>query len=126
MTDTVRIFLVEDHAVMRSSLTALLERESDFIVCATAESAEDALRLLDELDADLVLVDVSLPGASGLALIGAVRERRPELGCIALSGYDAATYEPLARKSGALAYIPKYRVREIIPTIRQALNSPAA
>jgi len=122
----VKIFLVEDHAVMRNSLMALLEREPYFTISATAESAEEALELLDDLDANLVLVDISLPGESGLSLVKAVRERRPDLDCIVLSGYDIATHGPLAKKVGALAYIPKYKVREIIPTIRQALNHVAA
>lgn len=126
MDHMVKIFLVEDHAVMRNSLMALLEREPDFTISATAESAEEALGLLDDLDADLVLVDISLPGESGLSLVKAVRERRPDLDCIVLSGYDIATHGPLAKKVGALAYIPKYKVREIIPTIRQALNHVAA
>lgn len=126
MDHMVKIFLVEDHAVMRNSLMALLEREPDFTISATAESAEEALERLDDLDADLVLVDISLPGESGLSLVKAVRERRPDLDCIVLSGYDIATHGPLAKKVGALAYIPKYKVREIIPTIRQALNHVAA
>lgn len=126
MDHMVKIFLVEDHAVMRNSLMALLEREPDFTISATAESAEEALELLDDLDANLVLVDISLPGESGLSLVKAVRERRPDLDCIVLSGYDIATHGPLAKKVGALAYIPKYKVREIIPTIRQALNHVAA
>ena len=67
-----------------------------------------------------------LPGESGLSLVKAVRERRPDLDCIVLSGYDIATHGPLAKKVGALAYIPKYTVREISPTIRQALNHVAA
>lgn len=126
MIAMIRILLVEDHAVMRSSLTALLEREPDFTICATAASAEEVLAQLDELDADLMLVDISLPGASGLALVRAVQERRPDVACIVLSGYDTATHGPLAQKVGALAYIPKYKFREIIPTIRQALNQISA
>ena len=122
----VRILLVEDHVVMRTSLMALLEREPDFTISATAESAEDALELLDDLDVDLVLVDISLPGESGLSLVGALQKQRPDLNCIVLSGYDTATHGPLAKKVGALAYIPKYKVREIIPTIRRALNHVAA
>lgn len=111
---------------MRSSLAALLEKEPDFTICATAESAEEVLERLDELDADLLLVDISLPGESGLALVRTVQERRPDLECIVLSGYDVATHGPLAKKVGALAYIPKYKVREIVPTIRQALKQVTA
>ncbi len=111
---------------MRTSLMALLEREPDFTISATAESAEEALERLDDLDVDLVLVDISLPGESGLSLVGTLQERRPDLDCIVLSGYDVATHGPLAKKVGALAYIPKYRVREIIPTIREALNHVSA
>jgi DNA-binding NarL/FixJ family response regulator len=122
----VRIFLVEDHPVMRSSLSALLEREPDFTVCATAESAEEALEKLDGTAADLLLVDISLPGESGLSLVGTVQDRWPALGCIVLSGYDIATHAPLAKKVGALAYVPKYNVREIVPSIRKALNGVMA
>src|ERR1035438_79613 len=70
-----RVFIVEDHPVFREGLVQIINGESDLIVCGEAEDAERALKAIPSLKPDLVLVDISLPGKSGLELIRALRVR---------------------------------------------------
>ena len=117
----VQLFLVEDHDAMRQTLAHMLDYEDDFTICGQAASGEEALSLLPEAGADLVLIDVSMPGMDGLTLLEHVRARWPALPCLILSGHAESVYGELARAAGALAYIDKRKVREIVPSIRQAL-----
>lgn len=109
---------------MRHSLRKLLLREADFSIIDECTSAEDALEKLQSTNSkpDLILVDVSLPGMSGLDLISEIQARWPELFCIVLSGYDGSVYEGKALAVGAVAYINKEAVLDIVPTIRRALG----
>lgn len=117
----VRLFLVEDHDIMRQTLSKMLDSEEDFIVCGQAASGEEALLLLPEARADLVLIDISLSGMDGLELLQQVQARWPALPCLILSGHAESVYGQQARAAGALAYIDKRHVRKIVPSIRQAL-----
>lgn len=81
----LRIFIVEDHPVMREMLGALLRQEPDFEVSGAAATAEEALERLAEKSADLLLVDVSLPKMSGIELVQEVQRRGLELRCLMLT-----------------------------------------
>ena len=71
-----KIFVVEDHALMRKSIVAALEREPDLAVCGQAEDAPDALEAIVSLQPDLVLTDLELKNSSGIDLIKALRTQR--------------------------------------------------
>ena len=116
-----KFLLVEDHEVMRETLAALLSREEDFEVIGKTTTGEEALAFLDDVEPDLILIDLSLPGMSGLALLRRVRERFPDIMCCILSSHAESIYGEYARREGAVAYMDKRRVREIIPTIRVVL-----
>lgn len=118
------LFLVDDHATMRRALRTLLQREPDFLIMDEAVSAEQALEKLEAAASipDLILIDVSLPGMSGLDLLVEIKRRWPALPCVILSGYDEAIYKEKALGEGAMAYINKHSVLDIVPTIRRALD----
>jgi DNA-binding NarL/FixJ family response regulator len=118
---TWKLFLVEDHKMMRETLGKLLTRERDFAIAGEASSAEEALEKLDRSNADLVLVDISLPGMDGITLLQEIGERWPGLPCVLLSAHAESVYGTQARKNGARAYIDKRDVRKIVPTIRDVL-----
>src|SRR5215208_1803313 len=86
------ILLVEDHEAFANALLNILNKKENMNVVAVAETAEQALEQLPELQVDLVLVDVSLPKMSGINLVAALREKYPDLPCVMLSGHLSSQY----------------------------------
>ena len=121
MPDPIRIYIVEDHPVMRDTLVEYLELSEDLEICGTAASAEEALEALPSADSSLVLVDLSLPGASGLDLLENIR-RRWELPCVVLSGHKERSHLERAFRSGARGYLLKGRPEEIPVALRSIMG----
>jgi DNA-binding NarL/FixJ family response regulator len=119
----IRLFVIEDHEIMRKSLIRLLEEESDFEVVGEAGSAHESLKMLDAVEADLLLIDISMPNMDGLMLLKEIRQRWPHFNCVMLSGHDESVYRDQAEECGALGYIEKHRVKEIVPSIRVVLEN---
>lgn len=116
-----RIFVVEDHPLMRKSIVAALERESDLAVCGQAVDAAGAFAAIVSLQPDLVLTDLELKSSSGLDLIKALRARTSELPIIAITLFDHGEKARLARAAGASAFIPKHHGPERLIAITRAL-----
>ena len=115
----VRIMLVDDHAILRQGLRAILETDDEFAVTAEAPDGETALRLLLSEKPDIVLVDISLPGISGLELVSRIRQLAPGVGMIILSMHTNPELVRRAVESGALGYLSKATVSdELITAIR--------
>jgi DNA-binding NarL/FixJ family response regulator len=103
----IRILLVDDHPVVRHGIrTILVERFRDALV-AEAGDAPAALREVEAAPWDIVLVDISLPGASGLDLIKQLRRQRPELPLLVVSMHPAAQFARRALGAGAMGYLTK-------------------
>ncbi|MFO8231568.1 MAG: response regulator transcription factor [Longimonas sp.] len=117
------IYLVEDQDLMRSSMRTYLSSEEDFEVVGTADSGEAALNDLTEASAppDVVLVDVALPGMSGIELVHRLREAHPDLVCLILSGHAEEAYVEAAHGAGAQGYVMKGKPNEYIRAIRATL-----
>ncbi|MEC9481859.1 MAG: response regulator transcription factor [Halomonas sp.] len=122
METPVRIFVVEDHAYMKEMLCEFLSLEGDLQVCDTATSGESALERLDQASPDFVLIDLSLPGVSGLDLMTTVKERYPSLPCAILSGHGERHYAEQALNAGAQGYVLKGDPDELPEAIRQMLR----
>ena len=115
-----RIFIVDDHPIFRLGLGRLIEREPDFQLCGEAESAAQALSALREVQAELVLVDMVLPGSNGIELIKHLRVEHPELRMIALSALEERDYALRALRAGASGYVMKGEtVETLVPAIRK-------
>lgn len=118
------IYLVEDQDLMRSSMRTYLSAEDDFDVIGTADSGEAAIHDLVESGQalpDVVLVDVALPGMSGIDLVGQLREAHPSLACLILSGHAEESYVEAAHQAGAKGYVMKGKPDEYIRAIRATL-----
>lgn len=116
-----RIFVVEDHPLMRKSIVAALERESDLTVCGQADDAPGAYAAIVSLDPDLVLTDLELKASSGLELIKSLRARDAALPILAITLFDHAEKARLARAAGASAFVPKHHGPERLVAITRAL-----
>ena len=95
------LFIVEDHAVMRQTYELLFADLPDLAICGSAGSAEEALTAIPRARPDLALVDISLPGRSGLQLVGDLRRDHPEVRVLVLSGHDGDDYVREAARAGA-------------------------
>ena len=102
-----RIVLVEDHAILRDGLRALLDMESDLTVVGSVGDGAGALRAVNELHPDLVIADVSLPDRSGIALIGELLSLHPGLRLLVLTAHGTEEYIRAALNAGARGYVLK-------------------
>lgn len=118
------LFLVEDHKVFARALLRLLNTNQDLNVLGVAETAENALEQLAELNAkvDLVLADISLPKRSGIDLVEELHKKYPGLPCVVLSGHLSLDYVHRAMDAGARGYLIKENPRGLLEGIHRVLN----
>lgn len=115
----IRIFLVDDHDVVREGLIAILGREADFEIVGEAKTAEEALELLQRLEADVIILDYRLPGMNGLDLCREIAERRMSMRVIILSAFIERNIVRASLMAGARGYVVKdVEARELKRTIR--------
>jgi DNA-binding NarL/FixJ family response regulator len=123
MQTKTKILLVDDHPLVREWLTNLINEEPDFEVCGQAGHTREALGLIGTLLPRIIIVDISLDGGSGLALIKDVKVLHPEVGMIVLSMHDEMLYAERAMRAGAAGYIMKrdatYKTLAAIRTVLQ-------
>ena len=117
-----RVFLVEDHAVVRRMLSKVIARTDGLVLCGQAETAEEALAHLPGCQADLALVDISLPQMDGIELIGILHERYPSLLTLAVSGHDESLYALPALRAGARGYVMKGKIARVVEAIHHVCN----
>ena len=118
-----RVFLVDDHPLVREWLAGLIRPQPDLELCGTADDAAGALASLAKIRADVVVVDLSLEGNSGLDLIRDLRAVQPQAKVLVLSMHDEALYAERALRAGARGYIMKRESTDrIIDAIRQVLQ----
>ena len=118
-----KIFIVEDHPVFREGMTQILNSEPDMKVCGTAEDVPGALRALAQAKPDLVLVDIGLPGKSGLELIKKLRSAGSQMKLLVVSMHDEALYAERVLRAGGDGYIMKQEdPEEILHAIRDVLG----
>ncbi|MEJ2289138.1 MAG: response regulator transcription factor [Deinococcales bacterium] len=103
----IRLFIVDDHAIVRAGVRMLLNAQDSLLVVGEAESAEEALEALPEVEADVVLLDLSLPGMNGIEAVRALRRRLPETRFIALSMHEDPEYVQGFLEAGGSGYVPK-------------------
>jgi DNA-binding NarL/FixJ family response regulator len=117
------VFIVDDHPIIRQGLALLINREPDLTVCGDAEEAASALRLIEELKPDLVVVDISLSGPDGLDLLKSIRARDANLPVLILSMMDELLYAERGLRAGANGYIMKQQATEqVLVAIRRILG----
>src|SRR5439155_24608761 len=118
-----KILLVDDHPVLRKGLVRLIDAKDEFVVCGEASTATDAMALIRDLTPDLAIVDIGLPGASGIDLTKTIRAELPKLPILILSMHEEALYATRALGAGAMSYVVKQDpIDNIATALREAWN----
>jgi DNA-binding NarL/FixJ family response regulator len=102
-----RILLADDHALVRAGIRALLSTIEGVEVIAEAGDGREALQLIRELQPDIALLDITMPGLSGLEVLEESKKQFPDLRVIILTVHDAGEYAMQALRAGAAGYLPK-------------------
>lgn len=103
----ISVLLVDDNPVFLRIATRFLQEHEDVVVVGAAGGGEEALALVQELQPDIVVIDLAMPGLSGLATIPLLRVVLPEVGLIALTVLDTNSYRQAALAAGANDFVPK-------------------
>jgi DNA-binding NarL/FixJ family response regulator len=103
-----RLLIVDDHPLFREGLRQIIERDPELTVCGEASSAAEALEAIPQIKPDLVLVDISLGGTSGIDLLKAIRNEYEELPVLVVSMHEESLYAERALRAGAMGYIMKH------------------
>lgn len=114
MTPKIKLLMVDDHAVVREGLKSILSQAPELEVAAEASCVPEALELLKHQHFDVILLDLSLPKQSGMALLQAVKAKTPALPVLILSAQGEEQYGLLALKAGAAGYINKECAPEVL------------
>jgi DNA-binding NarL/FixJ family response regulator len=119
-----KILIVDDHPLMREGLRGTINREPDLMVCGEAGNAQQAVEAFQRLAPDLALVDITLPGKSGLELVKDLKAIQPRCVILAISMHDESLYAERMLRAGASGYITKQRPPgELLKAIRQVLDN---
>jgi len=120
MTSTTKVFLVDDHPLVRESLASLIERQPDLSVCGEADNPAEALAGIAVSRPDVAIVDLSLGERTGLDLIRDLKTSHPRVAVLVLSMHDEQLYAERALRAGARGYIMKREAtRNVILAIRR-------
>ena len=103
----IRILLADDHGLVREGLRGILAKGADIEVVAEAANGDEVLALVRKQDFDMVLLDLSMPGLSGIALIKRLKVEKPKQRILVLSMHGEAQYAARALKAGASGYLTK-------------------
>lgn len=123
---TIRVLVADDHAVVREGIRHVLEREPGFEVVAEAANGSEVLPLAERHRPDVAVLDISMPGESGIQVAAQLRQRLPETRILILSMYDNAEYVLESVRAGAHGYILKdTAATELRRAIRAVQNGEA-
>ncbi|MEN3112327.1 response regulator [Uliginosibacterium paludis] len=115
----IRIAIVDDHAVVRAGLRQFLVEQMDFQVTGEAANGREALDIVRRGDADVIVLDLSMPDQNGVDLLAAIKAREPDLPVLILSGFPETHYATTLLRQGAAGYLNKEcDPEEIVRAIR--------
>ena len=120
-TEPIRVMLVDDHAVVRSGLSAFLLAFDDLLLVGEAGGGEEAVRLCNQLSPDVVLMDLVMPGMDGAQATRAIRQQCPQIQVLALTSFKEQDLVEGALEAGAIGYLLKnVSADELAEAIRDA------
>jgi DNA-binding NarL/FixJ family response regulator len=117
-----RVFIVDDHPLVREGLTNLINGQNDLIVCGEAKDSAQTIKGILKERPDVALIDISLENESGLELVKQLRSQFPQIALIILSMHDEGSYAERALRAGARGYVMKHETsKSVLASIRQVL-----
>ena len=120
---TIRVFIADDHAIVREGLKQILAESPDLIVAGEAENAADAIKLFRRSKCHVMLLDISLPDRNGIEVLKQVKKEKPEIAVLMLSMHREDQYAIRSLKAGAAGYMTKQSApKELVTAIRQVAS----
>jgi DNA-binding NarL/FixJ family response regulator len=117
-----RVFIVDDHPLVREGLTNLINGQNDLIVCGEAKGSAEAMEGIAEERPDVAVIDISLTNESGLELIKTLVRQFPQVAVVVLSMHDETLYAERALRAGARGYVMKHETsKNVLASIRRVL-----
>ncbi|ELX10282.1 MAG: response regulator transcription factor [Pseudomonadota bacterium] len=116
----IKVFIADDHAIVREGLKQILAETRDIVVAGEAENGLDAIKLFRKSDCQVMLLDISMPDRSGIEVLKQIKKEKPELAVLMLSMHREDQYAIRSLKAGAAGYLTKQSApRELVTAIRQ-------
>ena len=108
MKDTIRVMLIEDHAMVRTGFRMLIDSQPDMEIVAEASSGEEGLQLLETMTQlpDVILLDISMPGMGGIEFANRLKSRYPHVAILTVTIHDSQAYLLKMLDAGAEGYLP--------------------
>jgi DNA-binding NarL/FixJ family response regulator len=115
----IKVLLAEDHIVVREGIRELIQRDEDMEVVGEAGDGEEAVQLASQVEPDIILMDIAMPGVDGIEATRRIKESHPSVGVLVLSAYDNEEFIFALVEAGAAGYLLKdVRGRELLNGIR--------
>jgi len=116
----IKVFIVDDHEIIRDGLNKILNEETDFVVVGEARNGDEVLRNIQNVDCDIILLDLNMPGRCGLDLIADLKKLRKYMYILVLSIYPEDKFTLRLLKAGASGYVCKaVALQELVHAIRK-------
>lgn len=117
----ITLVIADDHALVRAGIRQFIQQEPDFHVVGEASTGEEALVLCVRLRPVIALLDLRLPGRSGIGVVAILRQQSPRTRCVIVSAFDDEEYVAAALEAGAAGYVIKtIPARELVASVRRA------
>ncbi len=118
-----RIFVLEDHGIVRQALRLYMAEETGMEICGEAENATAAISAISQLRPDAVITDISLPGMNGIEFLKNLKAQFPEIVAVVLSMHNESAYAQRALSAGAMGYVMKREdIEEVILALQKAFR----
>jgi DNA-binding NarL/FixJ family response regulator len=120
---SIRVFIADDHAIVREGLKQILAEQRDIVVAGEAETGLDAIKLFRKSRCNVLLLDISLPDRNGIEVLKQIKDDQPDLAVLMLSMHREDQYAIRALKAGASGYMTKQSApKELVNAIRQVAS----
>lgn len=126
MSPPIRVLVADDHSVVRQGIRHVLEGAEEFTIVAEAENGNEVAELVAQSKPDVVVLDISMPGLSGIEVTAVLRKRFPKCRVLILSMYDNQEYVLEAVRSGAHGYLLKDTAADDLATAIRSIHSGEA